>query len=163
MDAGTTQLRAGETVADTARVLSRMVDAIMIRTDDQCEDRGAGAHATVPVINGLTDQSHPCQIMADLLTIIEQGHSLPGLQPAWLGDGNNVCEHSLSRQRGLMSQRQDKVGIGRFWRPDSGFVRTGESQRGSDRDHPETLEEAVAGGAQVVVTDCWISMGQAGW
>lgn len=77
LDAGTTQLGRGETIADTARVLSRMVDAIMIRTDDHAKIEEMARHATVPVINGLTDRSHPCQIVADLLTIVEQGKPLP--------------------------------------------------------------------------------------
>src|SRR5690606_30771776 len=94
MDAGTTQIGRGENVADTARVLSRMVDAIMIRTDDHQKVVEMARHASVPVINGLTDRSHPCQIMADLLTVIEQKKPLPGLELAWLGDGNNVL-HSI--------------------------------------------------------------------
>ena len=73
MDAGSMQLGRGETIADTARVLSRYVDAIMIRTDDHAKVREMADHASVPVINGLTDASRPCQIMADLLTVIEQG------------------------------------------------------------------------------------------
>jgi ornithine carbamoyltransferase len=83
MEAGSTQLGRGETIADTARVLSRMVDAIMIRTDDHAKIEELAAYATVPVINGLTDLSHPCQIMADLMTVIEHGHALPGLEVAW--------------------------------------------------------------------------------
>ena len=101
MDAGSTQLGRGETIADTARVLSRMVDAIMIRTDDHAKIEELARYADVPVINGLTDRSHPCQIMADLLTMIERGKALPGLQLAWLGDGNNVL-HSLIEAAGLM-------------------------------------------------------------
>src|SRR5215203_3149828 len=76
MEAGGMQLGRGESIADTARVLSRMVDAIMIRTDDHTKIEELAAYATVPVINGLTDRSHPCQIMADLLTLIERGHAL---------------------------------------------------------------------------------------
>ncbi len=101
MDAGTMQLGRGESVADTARVLSGYVDAIMIRTDDHAKVEEMAAHATVPVINGLTDASHPCQIMADLLTIIERGKALPGLKVAWLGDGNNVLA-SIVEAAGLM-------------------------------------------------------------
>jgi ornithine carbamoyltransferase len=101
LDAGTTQLGRGETIADTARVLSRMVDAIMIRTDDHAKIEDMARHASVPVINGLTDASHPCQIMADLLTMIEHGKALPGLEVAWLGDGNNVLS-SIIEAAGLM-------------------------------------------------------------
>ena len=85
MDAGTMQLGRGETIADTARVLSRMVDAIMIRTDDHAKIEELAHYATVPVINGLTDRSHPCQIMADLLTMIERGKALPGLEAGLAG------------------------------------------------------------------------------
>jgi len=101
LDAGTMQLGRGESIADTARVLSGYVDAIMIRTDDHAKVEEMAHHATVPVINGLTDASHPCQIMADLLTIIESGKALPGLKVAWLGDGNNVLS-SIVEAAGLM-------------------------------------------------------------
>ena len=84
LDSGTTQLGRGESIADTARVLSRMVDAIMLRTDDHEKALEMARHASVPVINGLTDRSHPCQIVADLLTMIEHGKALPGLELAWL-------------------------------------------------------------------------------
>src|SRR3546814_12572192 len=77
MDAGTTQLGRGETIADTARVMSRYADAIMIRTDDHAKVEEMAAHASVPIINGLTDLSHPCQIVADLLTLVEHGKALP--------------------------------------------------------------------------------------
>ena len=92
---------AAKSLADTARVLSRMVDAIMIRTDDHAKVEEMARHASVPVINGLTDRSHPCQIVADLLTMIEHGKALPGLELAWLGDGNNVL-HSILEAAGLM-------------------------------------------------------------
>jgi len=95
------QLGRGETVADTARVLSRYADAIMIRTDDHAKIEEMAHFATVPVINGLTDLSHPCQIVADLLTIIEHRKALPGLVVAWLGDGNNVL-NSIVEAAGLM-------------------------------------------------------------
>ena len=101
MDAGSMQLGRGETVADTARVLSGYVDAIMIRTDDHAKVEELAAYASVPVINGLTDYSHPCQIVADLQTVIEAGYSLPGLKVAWLGDGNNVLT-SMMEAAGLM-------------------------------------------------------------
>ena len=101
MDAGSMQLGRGETVADTARVLSRMVDAIMIRTDDHAKIVEMARHATVPVINGLTDASHPCQIMADMQTVIERRGSLAGSKWAWFGDGNNVL-HSINETGRLM-------------------------------------------------------------
>jgi len=101
MDAGSMQLGRGESIADTARVLSGYVDAIMIRTDDHQKVVDMAQYASVPVINGLTDASHPCQIMADLLTVIESGKALPGLKMAWLGDGNNVLA-SIMEAGGLM-------------------------------------------------------------
>src|SRR5687767_1585126 len=85
MDAGSMQLGRGETIADTARVLSRYVDAIMIRTDDHAKVVAMAEHASVPVINGLTDHSHPCQIMADMLTVIDRKAALAGTRWAWLG------------------------------------------------------------------------------
>ncbi len=86
-----TQLGRGETIADTARVLSRYVDAIMIRTNEPAKLHELAAHATVPVINGLTDSSHPCQVMADVMTYEEHRGSLAGKVVTWCGDGNNVA------------------------------------------------------------------------
>ncbi|HEY1504165.1 MAG TPA: ornithine carbamoyltransferase [Stellaceae bacterium] len=91
MTAGDTQLSRGETVADTAKVLSRYVDAIMIRTTSAAKLEELAANATVPVINGLTDASHPCQIMADVMTFEEHKGSIAGKIVAWSGDGNNVA------------------------------------------------------------------------
>src|SRR3546814_15797910 len=84
MESGATQLGRGETISDTARVLSRFVDAIMIRTDDHQKIVDLARYATVPVINGLTDDSHPCQNMADLLTVMERRGGLAGIRWAWL-------------------------------------------------------------------------------
>jgi len=158
MESGSMQLGRGETVADTARVLSRMVDAIMIRTDDHAKIEELAHYASVPVINGLTDQSHPCQIMADLLTVIERGKPLPGLQLAWLGDGNNVL-HSLIEAAGLMKFTV-RVGGPAGYEPDAGFVARARAA-GGEVMLTENAQAAVAG-ADVVVTDTWVSMGQAG-
>ena len=114
------QLGRGESVADTARVLSRMVDAIMIRTDDHAKIEELAAHATVPVINGLTDSSHPCQIMADLLTVLEAGKALPGLEVAWLGDGNNVL-NSIVEAAGLLKFNV-RIAVPQGYEPDAGFI-----------------------------------------
>ena len=156
LDAATTQLGRGETVADTARVLSRMVDAIMVRTDDHAKLEEMARHASVPVINGLTDRSHPCQIVADLLTVVEQGKALPGLEVAWLGDGNNVL-HSIIEAAGLMKFNV-RAGTPQGYDPDDAFVR-----QARDAGARVTLTrdpvEAVAG-ADVVITDTWVSMGQ---
>jgi ornithine carbamoyltransferase len=158
MEAGSMQLGRGESIADTARVLSRMVDAIMIRTDDHAKIEALAAHATVPVINGLTDQSHPCQIMADLLTVIERGKALPGLEIAWLGDGNNVL-NSIIEAAGLMKFNV-RIGVPEGYDCDAGFVERARAMGAGISVH-RNAHEAVAG-AQVVVTDTWISMGQTG-
>ena len=120
MESGSMQLGRGESIADTARVLSRMADAIMIRTDDHAKIEEMARHATVPVINGLTDRSHPCQIVADLLTIVERRKPLPGLEVAWLGDGNNVL-HSILEAAGLMKFNV-RVGTPAGYEPDPEFI-----------------------------------------
>ncbi len=156
LDSGTSQLGRGESIADTARVLSRMVDAIMIRTDDHEKALEMARHATVPVINGLTDRSHPCQIVADLLTVVEHGKALPGLELAWLGDGNNVL-HSILEAAGLMKFNV-RVGIPQGYEPETEFVEMARSG-GATVTLTQDAQEAVAG-ADIVVTDTWISMGQ---
>ncbi|MEH3047349.1 ornithine carbamoyltransferase [Sphingomonas adhaesiva] len=154
MEAGQMQLGRGETVADTARVLSGYVDAIMIRTDDHAKVEEMAQYATVPVINGLTDASHPCQIMADLLTIIERGKALPGLKVAWLGDGNNVLA-SIVEAAGLM-QFDVVAACPQGFQPEEEAI-----VRGNGRARVVSDPREAAAGADVVVTDTWISMGQA--
>ena len=156
LDAGTTQLGRGETVADTARVLSRMADAIMLRTDDHAKIEELAHYATVPVINGLTDQSHPCQIMADLLTLLERGKALPGLELAWLGDGNNVL-NSLIEAAGLFKFNL-RAGVPQGYEPDATFIERAQAA-GAKITLTRDAAEAVRG-ADVVVTDTWVSMGQ---
>ena len=156
MDSGGMQLGRGETVADTARVLSGYCDAIMIRTDDHTKIEEMAAHASVPVINGLTDLSHPCQIMADLLTLIENGKALPGLTVAWLGDGNNVL-HSIIEAAGLM-QFNVRVGCPQGYEPDASFVEAARAKGAAVTLFASALEAVE--GADVVITDTWISMGQ---
>jgi ornithine carbamoyltransferase len=154
MDAGSMQLGRGESIADTARILSGYVDAIMIRTDDHQKVVDMARYASVPVINGLTDASHPCQIMADMETILEAGFALPGLKVAWLGDGNNVLA-SIMEAGGLMGF--DVVAAcPQGYQPSDADVARG---RGRAR-VVGTPQEAVED-ADVVVTDTWISMGQA--
>ncbi len=156
LDSGTSQLGRGESIADTARVLSRMVDAIMIRTDDHKKALEMARHATVPVINGLTDRSHPCQIVADLLTAIEHGKALPGLELAWLGDGNNVL-HSVLEAAALMKFNV-RIGTPKGYEPETEFVDMARAA-GSIVTLTNDADEAIAG-ADVVVTDTWVSMGQ---
>jgi len=156
LDSASSQLGRGESIADTARVLSRMVDGIMLRTDDHAKIEEMARHATVPIINGLTDMSHPCQIMADLLTVIEHGKSLPGLEVAWFGDGNNVL-HSILEAAGLMKFNV-RVATPAGYEPDLAFV---ELARAGGATVTLTLDAAAAArGADVIVTDTWISMGQ---
>lgn len=154
LDAGTTQLGRGETVADTARVLSGYCDAIMVRTDDHAKLLEMAEYATVPVINGLTDDSHPCQIVADLQTILESGKALPGLKVAWLGDGNNVLA-SIVEAAGLMHFDVVAACPQSFSLPEETMARGGGRARCVN-----DPTEAVAD-ADVIVTDTWISMGQA--
>jgi ornithine carbamoyltransferase len=156
MEAGAMQLGRGETIADTARVLSRMVDAIMIRTDDHAKIEALATHATIPVINGLTDKSHPCQIVADLLTLVERGMALPGLELAWLGDGNNVL-NSLIEAAGLMKFNV-RVGGPAGYEPDRATV--AKAREAGARITLLNSATDAAAGANVVVTDCWVSMGQ---
>ena len=153
-DAGTMQIGRGETIADTARVLSGYVDAIMIRTDDHAKIEEMAAHASVPVINGLTDYSHPCQIVADLQAILEHGKALPGLKVAWLGDGNNVLA-SIMEAAGLL--HFDVVAAcPQGFMPSDADVALGKGRARVVADPRE-----AAAGADVIVTDTWISMGQA--
>jgi ornithine carbamoyltransferase len=156
LDSANTQLGRGETIADTARVLSRMADAIMIRTDDHAKIEEMARYATVPVINGLTDRSHPCQIVADLLTVIEQGKALPGLELAWLGDGNNVL-HSILEAAALLKFNV-RVGTPKGYEPDDEFVALARAN-GALVMLTNDAVRAVAG-ADIVVTDTWVSMGQ---
>ena len=156
MAAGQMQLGRGETVADTARVLSRMVDAIVIRTDDHAKVEELAAFSSVPVINGLTDLSHPCQIVADLLTIMESGKDLRGLEVAWLGDGNNVLA-SIIEAAGLM-QFNVRAGCPQGYEPDADFVAKARAN-GARIDILPDAAAAIAG-ADIVVTDTWVSMGQ---
>ncbi len=156
MDAAGMQLGRGESIADTARVLSRYVDAIMIRTDDHAKAEEMAAHATVPVINGLTDLSHPCQIVADLLTLVEHGHALPGLELAWLGDGNNVV-NSIVEAAGLM-RFNVRIGGPAGYDADPAII---DAARGAGARISVYRDAAeAAAGANVVVTDTWVSMGQ---
>jgi len=159
MEAGSMQIGRGESIADTARVLSRYVDAIMIRTDDHAKVAALAQHASVPVINGLTDLSHPCQIMADLLTVIERKGNVEGTRWAWLGDGNNVL-HSIIEAGSLLGF-DVTAACPEGYDPDPAVVASANARAGN---HPFVLTrdpEIAADGADVIVTDTWISMGQA--
>ena len=156
MASGQMQLGRGETIADTARVLSRYVDAIMIRTDDHDKVSELAHYASVPVINGLTDLSHPCQIVADLLTVMEHRKTLPGLELAWLGDGNNVL-NSVVEAAGLFKFNL-RIAVPEGYESDGSFIEIAKAA-GANITLTRDAREAVAG-ADVVVTDTWVSMGQ---
>ncbi len=154
------QLGRGETIHDTARVLSRMVNGIMIRTFKHSDVVDLDKYGTIPVINGLTDLMHPCQILADLFTVYESKGSLKGLKMAYVGDGNNVA-HSLLHGC-------SKVGMDIFvaspkgYECDGGIVEEAKydaKKAGSKLVMTIDPEEAVRN-ADVVYTDTWISMGQ---
>ena len=155
--AGDTQLGRGETVADTARVLSRMVDAVMLRTGDHAVIETLAGAASVPVINGLTDLSHPCQAMADIMTVEERlGRPVDGSVWAYVGDGNNMA-HSLIEAASVLGFEL-RLGCPHGYDPDQAVVATA-SARGGQIELLRSAKAAVDG-AQVVVTDTWVSMGQ---
>ena len=148
------QLGHGETIADTARVMSRYVDLIMIRTFEEATLLELAQHATVPVINGLTDRTHPCQIMADVMTYEEHRGSIADRRVVWTGDGNNVCASWLhaAGQFGFDLTFAGPEPLD----PDPEAVAFARG-RGRDIRLTRDTAEAVAG-ADLVVTDTWISM-----
>ncbi|WP_369060557.1 ornithine carbamoyltransferase [Caulobacter sp. 73W] len=149
------QLGRGETIEDTARVLSRMVDAVMIRANFHEDVALFAQNSTVPVINGLTDKSHPCQIMADLLTFEEHRGSVEGKTIAWVGDGNNVCASFIHAAPKLGFEL--KIACPAVYHPDLVDLARAAEQQGriTMTDDPR---EAVRG-ADCVVADTWVSMG----
>lgn len=153
LSAHDTQLGRGEPVEDMARVLSRMVDAIMVRTFDHDKLRRLAAYSEVPVINGLTDRHHPCQLLADLQTFVEHRGPIAGKTVAWIGDGNNMC-HTYIEAAGLYGFTLRIACPSGYWpREEIGAAAASAVLR---CDRPQ---EAVRG-ADLVVTDVWASMGQ---
>ena len=151
------QLGRGETIADTARVLSRYVDAIMLRCAAHSTVEELARYASVPVINGLTDLSHPCQIMADIMTVEERlGRPVTDTRWAWLGDGNNVLNSII--EAGSLLGFEVRAATPQNYEPDSGIVACAQA-RGGQLDLGRDAGNAVDG-ADVVVTDTWVSMGQ---
>jgi len=150
------QLGRSETIADTARVLSRYVDAIMIRTTDHARLLELAEYATVPVINALTDDTHPCQIMADILTYEEHRGSVKGKIFAWTGDGNNVL-HSLLEASARFEFRVN-VAVPAGSEPKQHYVDWARAN-GAQVLVTNSAEEAVRD-ADCIVTDTWVSMGQ---
>jgi ornithine carbamoyltransferase len=155
MTASDSQMSRGETVADTAKVLSRYVDAVMIRTTSAAKLEELSANATVPVINGLTDASHPCQIMADVMTLEEYKGPAAGKIVAWSGDGNNVATswiHAAARF-GFELRLACPEGMG----PSATALTWAKRENAQVRVTTDP-REAVSG-ADCVVTDTWVSMG----
>ncbi len=149
------QLGRGETLADTARVLGRFLDAIVLRTDTTAKLAELARHAGVPVINGLTPSSHPCQILADILTVEEHRGPIAGRAVAWIGDGNNVARswvEAASRFRFALRLASPA----RYAVPAEAVDRA--RAEGADILTTEDPDEAVRG-AVAVVTDAWVSMG----
>ncbi len=155
MSAGDMQLGRGETVEDTAKVLSRYVDAIMIRANNHDDVVELARASSVPVINGLTDKSHPCQIMADLQTLEEHGLNLKGARIAWVGDGNNVCASFIDAA--------PKFGFSMAIATPAGYeasrVRIEQSRAEQGRIETFTDPSEAVSGADVVVADTFVSMG----
>ena len=157
-NAGEMQLGRGETIADTARVLSRMVDVIMLRSNLHDTLEALANSASVPVINGLTDISHPCQVLADIMTFEERaGKPVAGSCWAWLGDGNNMA-NSLIEAASVLGFDL-RLGVPHGYDPDTAVMATA-CARGGSIDLVRSAAAAVEG-ADVVVTDTWVSMGQA--
>lgn len=153
------QLGRGETVADTAKVLSRYVDAVMYRGFEHSKMLELAEGATVPVINGLDDLEHPCQIVADLFTILEKKGDLEGLKLAYLGDGNNVCNSLLLGC--AMASMNISVACPDEYRPDQDILRKAQEigeENGVSVEAGNSPDAAVAD-ADVIYTDVWVSMG----
>lgn len=154
------QIGRGESIEDTARVLSRYIDGLLVRTFSQKTLEDMARYTTIPVINGLTDTHHPCQILSDLFTIKEKKGRLDGLKLCYIGDGNNVA-NSLIEGAG-------KVGIALSlacpdgYDPDGDIVKKAKAVTGKGKTHMEILRDPLkaAEGADILYTDVWASMGQ---
>jgi len=148
-----TQFGRGESLADSARVLSRMVDAIMIRTFEHEKIEHFAAYSSCPVINALTDQYHPCQLLADMQTWVEQRGAIQGATVCFIGDGNNMCHSYINAARRFGFKLHLAVPAG--YQPDAAIV-------AAAGEHVQRFEQPLeaAAGADLVVTDVWASMGQ---
>jgi ornithine carbamoyltransferase len=151
------QLGRGETLSDTAKTLSRYLSAIVIRTFSHSTLEQFSANSSIPVINGLSDLHHPCQILADMMTVIEKKGGLRGMKIAFIGDGNNVC-NSMVEAASLMEFNLT-VACPEGFEPDADIL---EKARASARSEIVVLRDPkeAAGLADVVYTDVWVSMGQ---
>ena len=149
------QIGRGEDTADTIRVLSRYLDGIMIRTFDQREPEEMAAIGSIPIINGLTDYCHPCQVLADLMTIRERKRSLAGLKLCFIGDGNNMANSLIVG--GIKTGMSVSIACPAAHKPDAA-VAAWASQAGSYTCTEDVLKAAA--GADILYTDVWASMGQ---
>ncbi len=148
------QLGRGEPIEDTARVLSRMLDVVMIRTFGHDKLERFAEHSRVPVINGLSDSHHPCQLLADIQTYVEHRGEIGGRMVAWIGDGNNMCNSYIEAAGRYHFQL--RVGSPEGFEPDHALIRDiGEGRVDICRDPMDAVR-----GADLVVTDVWASMGQ---
>ena len=148
-----TQLGRGEPIEDTARVLSSMVDLVMIRTFDHARVERFAAHSTVPVINGLTDYNHPCQLLADLQTFSEHCGDIRGRTVAWIGDGNNMCNSYL--KAAIQCDFALRIAVAPGYEPNAELLKQAAGRVILLRD-----PLAAASGADLVATDVWSSMGK---
>jgi len=147
------QLGRGEPLADTARVISSMCDAIMIRNDSQADQEEVARHSRAPVINGLSELHHPCQLLADMLTFVEQRGDIRGRTVAWVGDGNNVCNSFIEAAR-LFDFRL-AIACPAGYEPATALL-----SGAGDRVRLVREPQEAVDGAHLVVTDVWTSMGQ---
>jgi ornithine carbamoyltransferase len=152
------QLGRGETIADTARVLSRYLSALVIRTFEQARVEELAEYSTIPVVNALTDEHHPCQALADMMTLEEEFKTLEGLRVAYLGDGNNVC-HSLIQGAGHMGFTL-AVATPEGYEPDAEIVASARAAGHGGAIELGRDPGAAVAGADAVYTDVWASMGQ---
>jgi ornithine carbamoyltransferase len=148
-----TQLGRGEPIDDSAKVISSMVDIVMIRTDEHSIVEDFAANSQVPVINALTDDYHPCQLLADMQTFVEHRGSIQGKTVAWVGDGNNVCHSFINAARQFDFQLH--IACPEGFDPSPELVAANQ-----DRITISRKPEEVVKGAHLVVTDTWASMGQ---
>ncbi|TNE64338.1 MAG: ornithine carbamoyltransferase [Alphaproteobacteria bacterium] len=155
LQGGNMQLGRGETVADTARVMARYVDAIMIRAKDHKAVVELAREGSIPVINALTDRSHPCQLMADIMTYEEHRGPIAGRHVAWLGDGNNVATSLI--ESAVRFGFSLTLGCPQILAPDTAILNWARSE-GGKISVTDVAEDAVKG-ADAVFTDTWVSMG----
>lgn len=148
-----TQLGRGEPIEDTARVLSRMVDVIMIRTYEHDKIESFAKYSQVPVINALTDLHHPCQLLADMQTFIEQRGTLSGKTVAWIGDGNNMCNSYINAA--IRFDFQLRIACPKGYEPNATVLHNAGSRCTVVQDPLDAARDA-----NLVVTDVWASMGQ---